>query len=272
MTRRVAVAAALVVLSLLVGTRWVTTRTAPVAQAQQPPPSTPSPTPSPSPTRVTPSPVAPPKKTVAAPKPKPNRGRGGPYGSVRMTGKKAVALTFDDGPHPVWTPQVLDRLRASKVKATFCLVGTQVRRHPGLVRRIVREGHTLCNHTWNHELDLGTKPPAKIRANLEATNRAIREAVPDTEIKFFRHPGGKWTASAVEVAGSLGMTSLDWDVDPRDWETKDAKLIQTRILGNARPGSIILMHDGGGDRHGTLVACPKVIATLKSRYGITLLR
>jgi len=268
------VAAALVVLSLLVGSRWVVTRSSPAVLAQQPV-ATPSPSageeglPTPSPP-ASPSPA--PVKTVAAPKPNPNRPRGGPFGSMRVTGRKSVALTFDDGPHPVWTPKVLDRLKAAGVKATFCLIGSQVRKHPELVVRIVREGHTLCNHTWNHELDLGKRPPAEIKANLEATNRAIRRAVPGAKIPFFRHPGGMWTANAVKVADSLGMTSLDWDVDPRDWETKDAKLIGSRVLSHARAGSIILMHDGGGDRHGTLVACPNVISTLKRRYGITPLR
>ena len=271
-------AAALAVLTVLVGVRWAMTRdlpaTVPVvvaAPSAAPPagavggtngfgrsasgakPSPPAPSPSPSVTK------------------KP-RGKIGPFGSRRLTGGKAVALTFDDGPHAVWTPQVLDRLRAARVKATFCVVGAQVRRNPELVRRIVREGHTLCNHSWRHELELGTQPVEVIKANLLATNREIRRAVPGAKIPYFRQPGGKWTAAEVTVARELGMTSLDWDVDPRDWETKDAHQIGTRVIAHARPGSIILLHDGGGDRHGTLAACPGMIQTLKARYGISQLR
>ncbi|WP_246278588.1 polysaccharide deacetylase family protein [Phytohabitans rumicis] len=196
----------------------------------------------------------------------------GPLGTKRTTGTKRVALTFDDGPHPEWTPKILDQLRAARVRATFCLVGTEVRKYPALVARIVREGHTLCNHTWHHELDLGTKPPAEIKANLEATNREIRKAVPGAKIKFFRHPGGKWTPAAIAVARDLGMISLDWDVDPQDWAKPGAKAVHDRVIGAVRPGSIVLLHDGGGDRSGTLGACPAVLRDLKRRYGITLLR
>jgi peptidoglycan-N-acetylglucosamine deacetylase len=278
MRSRITVAAALAVLTVLVGVRWAMTRdipaTVPVvvaAASASPPagpvdgtnglgrsvngakPSPPAPTPSPSVTK------------------KP-RGKIGPFGSRRMTGGKAVALTFDDGPHAVWTPQVLDRLRAAGVKATFCLVGAQVRRNPELVRRIVREGHTLCNHSWRHELNLGTLPAAAITANLLATNREIHRVVPGAKIPYFRHPGGKWTQAAVTAARELGMTSLDWDVDPRDWESTDAHQIGTRVITDARPGSIILLHDGGGDRQGTLAACPGMIQTLKARYGIARLR
>jgi peptidoglycan/xylan/chitin deacetylase (PgdA/CDA1 family) len=295
MRSRITVAAALAVLTVMVGVRWAMTRDLPatvpvvVAAASAPPPAgavggsnglgrsakgaNPSPhalTPSPS---VIPSPSANPSSS-ASPSPSVVKPRGtvGPFGSRRMTGGKSVALTFDDGPHAVWTPQVLDRLRAAGVKATFCVVGAQVRRNPDLVRRIVREGHTLCNHSWRHELDLGAQPVAVIKANLLATNREIRGVVPGAKIPYFRQPGGKWTAAVVEAARQLGMTSLDWDVDPRDWETTDAHQIGTRVIANARPGSIILLHDGGGDRHGTLAACPGMIQTLKARYGIARLR
>jgi peptidoglycan/xylan/chitin deacetylase (PgdA/CDA1 family) len=271
MTRRVAVAAALVVLTLLVGSRWVTNRSAVLANERATVPAGPTASALPEPAPSTEPTTAP--TQVAAPKPAPAKRAGsGPFGSLKLTGRKTVALTFDDGPHPVWTPRVLDRLKAANVKATFCVVGSEVKKYPELVKRIVREGHTLCNHTWNHELDLGTKKVAVIKANLEATNREIRTAVPGVKIGYFRHPGGKWTANAVQVARSLGMLPLDWDVDPRDWDSKDAKVISSRIIGGARAGSIILMHDGGGDRKGTLSACPNVIKNLKGRFGIAPLR
>ncbi|HEV7707890.1 MAG TPA: polysaccharide deacetylase family protein [Asanoa sp.] len=270
MSRRVAVATALVVLTLLVGSRWVTNRSAVLANQRSTIAASP---PAARPTTTAPSPSAPasdtPPDVVVAPKPKPKPAGSGPFGSMKLTGRKQVALTFDDGPHPMWTPQVLDRLKAAHVKATFCVVGTQVKKYPALMRRIVREGHTLCNHSWNHELDLGKRPVAEIKANLEATNRAIRAAVPNAKIRYFRQPGGEWTANVVKVSSSLGMLPLGWDVDPRDWEISDAKLIGSRVISHSRPGSIILMHDGGGDRKGTLVACPNVIKTLRSRYGIT---
>jgi peptidoglycan/xylan/chitin deacetylase (PgdA/CDA1 family) len=189
-----------------------------------------------------------------------------------MTGSKSVALTFDDGPHPTWTPKVLDLLRAQGVKATFCLVGVKVHADPGLVARIVREGHTLCNHSWQHDLDMGKKSEAQIRADLERTNREIRRAVPGAKIPYYRQPGGKWTPAIVTVSRSLGMAPLHWDVDPQDWDKPGAAMISKRVAAHARPGSIVLMHDGGGDRSGTLAACPTVIGQLKKRYGIVGLR
>ncbi|MFC0526178.1 polysaccharide deacetylase family protein [Phytohabitans kaempferiae] len=276
MTHRAAVISALVVLALLVGGRWVLAREPIEAIATEqglgPPPE--ATVPSPSPPEPTPSAASSPTPTATAVSPKTPKPRSGigPHDTRRLTGSRKVALTFDDGPHPVWTPKVLDLLRRTGVKATFCVVGTEVRAYPALVARMIREGHTLCNHTWHHELDLGTKPEPEIRANLEATNREIRKAVPGAKIAFFRHPGGRWTPAAVKVSRELGMTSLDWDVDPQDWKKPSADAIRTRVINQARPGSIVLLHDGGGDRNGTLAACPAMVEELKRKYGIVLLR
>ncbi|PZG00611.1 polysaccharide deacetylase family protein, partial [Micromonospora deserti] len=195
-----------------------------------------------------------------------------PAGLHRTTGVRAVALTFDDGPDPVWTPKVLDRLRAAGVPATFCVVGTQVRRHPQLVRRIVREGHQLCNHSWHHDMDLGRRPVGQIRADLVRTNKAIQAAAPGAKVPFYRQPGGRWTPEVVAVAEQLGMRSLHWTVDPQDWGKPTAAKITERVYVAARPGAVVLLHDGGGDRGATLTACPGMITDLKHRYGITKLR
>jgi peptidoglycan/xylan/chitin deacetylase (PgdA/CDA1 family) len=202
--------------------------------------------------------------------------------SVRTTGVtgllrsvpsgRAVALTFDDGPHPVWTPQVLDHLRAAGIKATFCLVGVRAQQYPALVQRIAREGHTLCNHSWQHDFSLGVRADSVIRADLIRTNQAIRRAVPGAEIRYFRQPGGKWTPAVIRVARDLGMVNLHWTTDPRDWERPGAEAVARRTLQRAQPGAIVLLHDGGGDRSGTAAACPYIIAQLQRRYGIALLR
>lgn len=274
MTHRSAIASALVVIALLVGGRWALNR-GPVETVLVEPgpgmpavtaPATPPPSASPSPS---PSASATPPSKAPTPPPKPKTP---PVKTRELTGSKNIALTFDDGPHPTWTPKILDLLRSKGVKATFCLVGTEVKRYPALVSRMVREGHTLCNHTWHHELDLGTKPEAQIRANLEATNREIRKAVPNANIKFFRHPGGMWTAAAVKVSREMGMTPLGWDVDPLDWKKPSADAIRTRVINQARPGSIVLLHDGGGDRAATLAACPSIVGEMKRKYGIVLLK
>ncbi|MFU8850941.1 polysaccharide deacetylase family protein [Micromonospora sp. SL1-18] len=227
------------------------------------PPAAASPTSAPDPT--------PTRTTKPKPKPKPKLRplpKTLPAGLHRRSGDKAVALTFDDGPDPRWTPQILDQLRAAHVTATFCLIGKQAKRYPELVARIVREGHQICNHSWRHDMDLGRRSAAEIKADLVRTNRAIRAAVPDAEITWFRQPGGRWTTEDVEVARKLGMRPLHWHVDPQDWNHPTAKTIIQRVEAATRPGSIVLMHDGGGDRSQTVAACRKLIPDLKRRYGI----
>ncbi|WP_229071989.1 polysaccharide deacetylase family protein [Actinoplanes sp. DH11] len=174
----------------------------------------------------------------------------GPAHSITTTGSTGVALTFDDGPDPTYTPQLLEMLAKAKVKATFCVVGTNAKRHPQLIRDIVKAGHTLCNHSWNHDLKLGKKPPAKIKADLERTNAAIRAAVPDAKIPVMRAPGGNFTPRLVKVSGKLGMKSLYWQVDPRDWEHPKGeshhdhrKKIIRIVKKHTRPGAVILSHD-----------------------------
>ncbi|HEY8532422.1 MAG TPA: polysaccharide deacetylase family protein [Micromonospora sp.] len=121
-----------------------------------------------------------------------------PAAPQRTAGVTAVALTFDDGPHPVWTPKILDELRAARVRAIFCVIGSQVTKYPELVARIARDGHTLCNHSWNHDRQLGARSVATIRANLTRTTAAIEKAAPGASVRFFRprhHPppqGAVW--------------------------------------------------------------------------------
>lgn len=189
-------------------------------------------------------------------------------GPRRFTGSSAVALTFDDGPHPVYTPQVLNLLRSYGVRATFCLVGTQVRLYPALVARIVREGHSLCNHTWHHDTLLGTRSAAEIRSDLARTNTEIQRAAPGARIRYFRHPGGAWTPLAIQVAAQLGMVSIHWDIDPRDWSRPPAQQIADYVIRYTRRGSIILLHDAGGDRSATVAACRTILPNLKSRFTL----
>ncbi|CAM3320285.1 polysaccharide deacetylase family protein [Stackebrandtia soli] len=213
----------------------------------------PSPSPSPSPT------VDPPVIDDAT--------RGGPYGSVDVTGSEAVALTFDDGPHPVWTPKVLAKLRESGVTATFCVIGRQARQYPELIREIVADGHTLCNHSWNHEFDLGKQSRAAIAKNLKRTNAAIRAAVPDARIGYFRQPGGEWTKRVISVSEKLGMAPVHWSVDPSDWNSeRKATQINKQVVGDVEAGDIVLMHDGGGDRARTLKALSPILSDLSSRF------
>ena len=200
----------------------------------------------------------------------------GPAGSLMQTGTSSVALTFDDGPDPVHTPAMLDLLARNDVKATFCLVGVHVREHPDLVRRIAQDGHTLCNHSWDHSLTLGTAQPATIRADLARTNAAIRDAVPAARIPYFRAPGGNFTAPLVAVAADLEMRSIYWDLDPRDWDhTTDAsdEVHRDRLVRDVqhgvRKGSIVLSHDYGQPQ--TVTAYRTLLPWLEHRYTLVAL-
>jgi peptidoglycan/xylan/chitin deacetylase (PgdA/CDA1 family) len=198
---------------------------------------------------------------------------GGPAGSHLSTGTAAVALTFDDGPDPVQTPRMLKLLAQNHIHATFCLVGQNVQRHPELVRQIVAGGNTLCDHTWNHSLTIGKQPVAKIVADLQRTNAAIRKAAPDAKIEYFRAPGGNFTPRLVATARQLGMTSLYWKVDPRDWDhpkgesdaAHRAKVISA-VEKHVRKGAVILSHDYA--QPDTIAAYHVLIPWLRHRYQL----
>jgi len=192
---------------------------------------------------------------------------------LRTTASSGVALTFDDGPSPDYTPQILDLLRTYGVKATFCVIGVNVRSHPDLVRAIVRDGHTLCNHTWAHDLNLGRRSAEEIRSDLERTNDEIHLAVPGAPITYFRHPGGNFTPAAVKIARELGMASIGWTVDPRDWDTgRQGPALTGRIVTVVErctaPGAIVLSHDGGGDRRWTVEAYRTLLPWLSERFTL----
>ncbi|PZM93990.1 MAG: polysaccharide deacetylase [Actinobacteria bacterium] len=220
-----------------------------------------------------------PSAIALIPSPKPSRssapplgpGTDGPYGSRQTTEGTTVALTFDDGPDPRYTPQVLALLRRYQVKATFCVVGVQAQAYPNLIRQIAAEGHTLCNHSWQHDFDLGSRPPAEIRANLARTTAVIRAAAPGTPVPYFRQPGGYWTAAVVAEARRLGMTSLDWAVDPRDWENPVADQIASMVISTTTAGAIILLHDGGGNRSATVAALQRILPELSERFTLAAL-
>lgn len=149
-----------------------------------------------------------------------------------------VALTFDDGPHPVYTPQLLDGLKECGVHATFFVVGKNILGNEALLKRMETEGHLIGNHTYSHvklsELDI-----ARACAEVEKTNALICE-VTGKEPEFIRPPFGEWK-KAMEC--SFEMIPVLWDVDPLDWTTKNTALVVERVLKDTKAGDIILLHD-----------------------------
>ncbi|WP_166350420.1 polysaccharide deacetylase family protein [Phytoactinopolyspora limicola] len=173
-----------------------------------------------------------------------------------------VTLTFDDGPHPVYTPQILDLLAENDATAVFCVVGEQVRRHPDLVRRIADDGHALCNHTDTHDHRLATRSADRIEREIADTAQAIADAAPGLGAAFFRQPGTAVTSEVAPIARRHGLTVLNWTVDPRDWSRPGAEAIARAVVEGVAPGAVILLHDGGGDRSQTVQALAYVLPVL----------
>jgi peptidoglycan/xylan/chitin deacetylase (PgdA/CDA1 family) len=170
--------------------------------------------------------------------------------------RKVVALTFDDGPSE-YTPEFLRVLREKGVHGTFFEIGQEMPGREDTMRQILAEGNELGDHTMNHVEFPGYDQIAGAAARIEAY----------THFKpcLFRPPGGGVNSGVVATAGSLGMRTINWDVDPQDWSLPGTSAIYSNIVGHAQNGSIILMHDGGGPRSETLAALPQVIDTLRAR-------
>ena len=185
-------------------------------------------------------------------------------------GQHQVAITFDDGPDPQWTPKILDILKAANVKAAFFLVGVNAEHYPGLVRRIVNEGHEIGNHTYYHA-NLALCWPEHIRLELNAT-QILLETITGRSTTFFRPPYAADTSPSrlselipLQIAQDLNYLVVLENIDPQDWARPGADVIVQRIKQQRRDGSIILLHDAGGDRSQTVEALPRILDWLKVR-------
>ncbi len=178
-------------------------------------------------------------------------------------GDKVVALTFDDGPWPVYTEAVLKELEKEHVRATFFMIGRQVYRYPDLVKRIRDEGHTLGNHTQGH-LYSSKSTPAVVRAQIANGQTAI-QVVAGVRPKWFRPPGGIMTPAVGRETSNYGLKVAMWTVDPQDWRKPPPATIVQRVITSVKPGAVVLLHDGGGDRANTIQALGPIIRELKKQ-------
>lgn len=219
------------------------------ASAPAPPPP-PPPSPSPSPT------VQPthPQERVAAE----------PQYYVDDAGPSAIALTLDDGPHPVYTPQVLDILDRYGIQATFNMIGEQIGDNLSLVREVAAAGHTITNHTWDHA-DMRSYSLERVLSEIDRCNDALSDAGQQPTI--FRAPYGYWTQQIFEACADRNLTPLGWSVDPQDWDTAHVTTqdIVNTVLRTTKRHDIILEHDGGGDRSNTVAALQIFIPELLDR-------
>lgn len=174
---------------------------------------------------------------------------------------RTVALTFDDGPDPRWTPQVLDLLARHRAVATFCLLGENATRHPELVTAIVEAGMRLCDHSRTHDID-----PA---APGEGLARAELVELAGTGVPWFRAPGGAWSDALQSAAAAQGMRPLGWSVDSRDWTRPGTGAIVARVQQQMHPGAVVLLHDGGGRREQTVAALEQLLPWLTAQCYTT---
>jgi peptidoglycan/xylan/chitin deacetylase (PgdA/CDA1 family) len=185
---------------------------------------------------------------------------GAPFVSSGPTAGRMIALTFDDGP---WyeTPQFLDALERQHVVATFFQIGEQIAQYGSVDRRMLRDGDMIGDHTWHHANVSGGGPFAA--SEISQTAAAIRSATGGFSPCLFRAPGGAVSPALISEARSMGFTTIQWDVDPRDWSLPGTSAIYSNVIANARPGAIVIQHDGGGNRSETLAALPQEISTLR---------
>jgi peptidoglycan-N-acetylglucosamine deacetylase len=175
-----------------------------------------------------------------------------------------VALTFDDGPNPPYTTQVLAILKQYGIQATFFCVGSQVARYPDLVRQEAAAGHTIGNHSWSHPF-LTSLSTAQISSELTMTGDII-EQVTGTRPTFFRPPYGAVNARVLAQVNQLGLTTFIWSDDSLDWTGSAPSAITQLVLSTVTNGAIIIMHDGGGNRSRTVAALPSIIEGLQARH------
>lgn len=178
-------------------------------------------------------------------------------------GSAVIYLTFDDGPHKTYTPQVLDLLAQYNAKATFFVTGQNVDTYPELAQRIATEGHSVQSHTWNHA-DLRKLDQSAFNSQVRDTNTAIERTI-GTRPTCLRPPYGARNERVTQWLDEEGMIMVLWDIDPQDWRKPGTNTIVREIVDHVEDGSVVLMHDAGGDRSQTVAALSVTLEALSER-------
>lgn len=182
------------------------------------------------------------------------------------TQEKVIALTFDDGPDPIDTPDVLDILKEKNIRATFFVLGEAAHSNPNLLKRIVMEGHEIGNHSFNHDYQ-----QRRLVEEIKQTDQEVF-AVTGTHTYFYRPPGGFLSKNQLETIKKNGHMVALWSVDSKDWRNPGIKQIVDNVMKNVFPGAIILLHDGGYQRTQTVKALGPIIDALRDNgYQLTTL-
>ncbi|MEH1859885.1 MAG: polysaccharide deacetylase family protein [Nostoc sp.] len=176
--------------------------------------------------------------------------------------QKVIALTFDDGPWPESTAQVLDILKKNQIKGTFFLIGQNVKNYPGLVKREIAEGHVIGNHTWHHWYQFLN--PQAAAYEIDHTADLIYQ-VTGIKTNLFRPPGGIMHNGVASYARNSKYAIIRWSSDSVDYSRPAVPKLINNVFRRAKPGGIVLMHDGGGNRSKTVQALPEIIANFRKQ-------
>ena len=184
-------------------------------------------------------------------------------------GQPILYLTFDDGPTPTLTPQIVELLDRYDAKATFFVVGLHLRRALAHLRPVAEAGHTIANHTFSHRSLVG-RDQAAFSQEVEGVEELVRAAVGDLlpadfSLAYLRPPGGGVDANTAPTAAALGYRLVGWDIDPKDWRRPGADVISGTVVRQAFPGAIVLLHDGGGGSQQTVAALETILKELSGQ-------
>jgi peptidoglycan/xylan/chitin deacetylase (PgdA/CDA1 family) len=176
---------------------------------------------------------------------------------------RSIALTFDDGPSPVWTPRILAVLAKYHAHATFCEIGPNARANPAMVRAIRAAGDRLCDHTVSHNEAMSKWSAARQTYEIAGAEAMIEAAGGSgTQVGWFRAPGGDFSPLNRQIAAAHGLRPLAWSVDSEDWKRPGVGVILSNVHRELTRGAIVLMHDGGGDRSQTVAALKQLLPQL----------
>ena len=176
--------------------------------------------------------------------------------------KKVIALTFDDGPWPNTTAKVLDILKKNRIKSTFFVVGQNVKNYPDLTKQIVADGNIIANHTWHHWYH---QMNAQAAAYEVANTTDIIYQTTGVRTSLFRPPGGIMNNGVAAYAKNNKYAVIIWSADSMDYSRPAVPRLMNNIFREAKPGGIVLMHDGGGDRSNTVKALPEIISRFRKQ-------
>ncbi len=182
---------------------------------------------------------------------------------VDTGGKKLVALTFDDGPDPLYTPEVMEILKLYQIKATFFVVGESVAAQSELLQQEIKEGHEIENHTYTHP-DLSRESDLQTAEEIRRTGQVIYD-IGKIKTQYFRPPKKMFRQETIQIAKVNGYKTVLWTICVENHKTKTPEQMAQRVINSTRPGMIILAHDGRLDRSQTLAALPMIIEGLQEK-------